>query len=78
MHHVVYSLEYIIITKFQMHCRIICRDIPNLVFWYHVGTICDVISYLICIIQNREYLWNERRYRKKENTVICHFERPFT
>ena len=72
-----YSLEYIIIAKIQIHYPIICRDFPHFVFWHHMGTICDVICYLICIIQNREYLWNERTYRKKENTVVCHFERPF-
>ena len=73
-----YFLEHIIIAKIQMHLLIICRDIPHFVFWHHIGTICDVISYLICIIQNHEYLWNEGRYHKKENTVICHFKRPFT
>ena len=72
-----YSLEYIIIAKIQMHSPIFCRGIPYFVFWHHIGTICDV-SYLICIIQNREYLLNERRYRKKENTIVRHFERPFT
>ena len=81
MHHVMYSLEYVIIAKIQMPYPITCRDIPHFVFWHHIGTICDVISYLVCIIQNREYLWNEKRYRKKENTLVCrrrHFERPFT
>ena len=77
MHLVMYSLEYIIIAKIQMHDPIMCRDILHFVFWHHIGTICDVISYLICIIQNREYLWKEGRYCKKEDTIFCHFERPF-
>ena len=29
-------------------------------------------QYLICII-NLEYLWNERRYDKKENAILLHF-----
>ena len=37
----------------------------------------DVISYLICIIQNREYLWNEKRYQEKENTIFLKLERSF-
>ena len=28
-------------------------------------------TYLICIIHNCEYLWNKRRYQKKENTIFC-------
>ena len=72
-----HSLECIIIAKIQMHYPIICREIPHFVFWHHIGTICEVISYLICIIQIRDYLWNERRYRKKENAGVCHFERLF-
>ena len=51
MHHVMYSLEYIITAKIQIHNPIICRDIPHFVFWRNIGTICDVISYLICIIK---------------------------
>ena len=43
-------------------------------FWHHIGTICDVISYLICLIQNHKYLWNERRNRKKGHVVVCHFK----
>ena len=38
---------------------------------------CDVISYLIYIIQNLLYLWNEKRYQQKENTIFLRFKRPF-
>ena len=47
-----------------MHYPIMCRDILLFVFWHHIGTICDVIGYLICIIQNRENLEREKISQK--------------
>ena len=38
-------------------------------------TTYDVISYLIHIIQKREYLWDERRYEKEKK--ISFSERAF-
>ena len=41
------------------------------------GTIYDVITSLICIIQKCKYLQNEKKYSKKENTVLLYFEKAF-
>ena len=41
------------------------------------GTTYDVITFLICIIQKREYLYNEKRYSKKENAILLNFKKPF-
>ena len=37
----------------------------------------DVITDLICIIEKRQYLLNEKRYFKKKNAILLYFERPF-
>ena len=42
--------------KFEDHCSNISGDILNSVFYRFSGMICDVITFLICIIQKREYL----------------------
>ena len=54
-------------AQFEDHCSNISVHILNSVFYRFSGTIYDVITFLICIIQKREYLWNEKRYSKKEN-----------
>ena len=36
----------------------------------------DVITDLICIIEKRRYLLNEKRYFKKKNANLLYFERP--
>ena len=43
-------------AKFGDHCSNISGDILNSVFHPFSGTIYDVITFLICIIQKREYL----------------------
>ena len=35
----------------------------------------DVITDLICIIEKRQYLSNEKRYFKKKNAILLYFER---
>jgi len=40
-------------------------------------TTYDVITLLMCIIQKREYLQNEKRYAKKENVIFLYSEKPF-
>ena len=40
------------------------------------GTTYDIITFLICITQIREYLQNEKRYSKKENAVPLYSEKP--
>ena len=42
-------------AKFEDHCSNISGDILNSVFYRFSGTIYDVITFLICIIQKREY-----------------------
>ena len=64
-------------AKFEDHSSNISGDILNSVFYRFSGTIYDVITFLICIIQKREYLQNEKRYSKKENATLLYFEKPF-
>ena len=47
---------YIYGAKFEDHCFNISGDILNSVFYRFSGTIYDVITSLICIIQKRKYL----------------------
>ena len=44
------------VAKFEDHCSNISVDILNSVFYRFSGTIYDVVTFLICIIQKREYL----------------------
>ena len=46
-------------------------------FYRFSGTIYDIITFLICIIQKCKYLQNEKRYSKKENATLLYFEKPF-
>ena len=64
-------------AKFEDHCFNISADILDSVFYYLSGTIYDVIPFLICIIQKREYLWNEKWFSKKENAIRLDSENPF-
>ena len=48
--------KYITGAKFEDHCSNISGDILNSVFYRFSGTIYDVITSLICIIQKPEYL----------------------
>ena len=67
---------YITGAKFEDHCSNTSGDILNSVFYRNSGTIYDVITSFICIIQKPEYLENEKRYSKKENTILLYFEKP--
>ena len=51
---------YISGAKFEDHCFNISRDILDWVLYCFSGTIYDVITFLICIIQKRKYLHNEK------------------
>ena len=68
---------YISGTKFKEHCFNASRDILDWVLHSFSGTTYDVITFLICIIQKREYLYNEKRYSKKENDILLNFKKPF-
>ena len=63
--------------KFEEHCSNISRDIVDWVLYCFSETIYDVITFLICIIQKRKYLFNEKRYSKKENAILLYFEKSF-
>ena len=54
--HFVSFVLYISGAKFEDHCFNISRDILYWVLYCFSGTIYDVITSLICIIQKREYL----------------------
>ena len=71
--HFVSLVMYITGAKFEDHCSNISGDILNSVFYRFSGTIYDVITSLICIIQKPKYLYNEKRYSKKENTILLYF-----
>jgi len=51
-------------AKFEEHCFNISRVIRDWMLCCFTGTTYDVITFLICIIQKREYLENEIRYAK--------------
>ena len=75
--HFVSYVMYISGAKFEDHCSNISGDILHSVFYSFSGTIYDVITSLIYILQKREYLSNEKRYSKKENATLLYFEKPF-
>ena len=54
--HSVSFVMYISGAKFEDHCSNISGDILNSVLYRFGGTIYDVITFFICIIQKREYL----------------------
>ena len=54
--HSVSFVMYISDAKFEEHCSNISRDILDSVFYCSTGTIYDVITSLICIMQKRKYL----------------------
>ena len=54
--HFVSFLMYISGGKFEDHCFNISRDILDWVLYCFSGTIYDVITFLICIIQKRKHL----------------------
>ena len=68
---------YISGAKFEEHCSNISGDIPYWVLYCFSGTTYDVITFLICIIQKRKYLYKEKRYSQKENAILLYFEKPF-
>ena len=64
-------------AKFEEHCFNTSRDILDWALYCFSGTIYDVNTFLICIIQKRKYLYDEKRYSKKENAILLYFEKPF-
>ena len=54
--HSVSFVMYIFGAKFEEHCSNISGDILDSVFYCSTGTIYDVITLLICIMQKRKFL----------------------
>ena len=67
---------YIAGAKFGEHCLNISRVTLDWMLCCFSWTTYDVITFLICIIQKREYLQNEKRYSKTENAILLHSEKP--
>ena len=57
-------------AKFQEHCFNISRDIAYSIFTTFQLQYYDIITDLICIIEKRQYLLNEKRYFKKKNALL--------
>jgi len=68
---------YIADAKFEEHFLNISRVILDWMLCCFSETTYDVITFLICIIQKREYLQNEKRHAKKDNAIPLHSEKPF-
>ena len=64
-------------AMFEEHCSNISRDIGDWALYCFSGTIFDVITFFICIIQKREYLYNEKRYSENAIAILLYFEKPF-
>ena len=54
--HSVSFVMYISGATFEEHCSSISKDILDSVFYCSSGTVCDIITFLICIIQKVKYL----------------------
>ena len=64
-------------AKYEGHYLNISRDTLDWVLYCFSGTTCDIITFFICIMQKHKYLYNEKRYSKKENAILLNFEKPF-
>ena len=64
---------YIADAKFEEHCINISRVIFDWVLCCFSGTTNDVFTFN----KKREYLWNEKRYSKKENAILLYFKKSF-
>ena len=64
-------------AKFEEHGSNISRDILDWVLYCVSRTTYDVITFLICIVQKRKYLFKEKQYSQKENAIFLHFKKPF-
>ena len=73
--HFVSYLAHITGAKCEQNLSNISRDILHFVIQYIFVLRRFVTSSVF--ERKREYLWNERRYFRKENSIIRHFERLF-
>jgi len=61
------------------HCSFnISRNILDWLLYCFSWTTCEIITFLICIIQKRKYLQNEKRYSKKQNAILLYFEKQMS
>ena len=67
---------YISGAKFEEHCSNISGNILDRVLYCFSGTTYDV-TFLVCIIQKRKYLYKEKRYSQNENAIFLYFEKSF-
>ena len=61
---------------FKEHCSNIYGDILQSIRLFSETTF-DVITFLICKIQDCKNLQNEKRYSKKQNAILFYIEKPF-
>ena len=54
-------------AKFEEYCLNISRDIVDWVLYCSSGNMYYAITFLICIMQKRKYLYNEKIYSEKNN-----------
>ena len=59
-------------AKLEEHCFNISRDIRDWVLYCFSG-----MTFLICIIQKRKYLHDEKRYSKRKNATLLYFEKSY-
>ena len=57
---------YISGAKFEEQCSNISRDILDPVFYYSSGTIYDVITFLICIMQKQIFPERKKIFQKEK------------
>ena len=57
-------------AKFEDHCSDISGDILNSVFYRFNGTIYDVITFLICIIQNANISKTKKDIPKRKTPLL--------
>jgi len=69
---------YISGAGFEEYCSGISGDVLDSAFYCLGGTIYDVITFLICMVQGLECLWNERGCSGGEDAVVLCVEKPFS
>ena len=58
------------VTKFEKHALNISRDIVYSVFYNFSCTPYDAITFLICIIEKRQYLLTEKDIPKRKRPFL--------
>ena len=66
---------YISGAKYEEHCSNFSGDILDWVLCCFSGTTYDVITFIICIIQKRKYLYKEKDVPKKKTPFFFTLKR---